>query len=98
MMDEPNENLLGEFVGSVCIAGHVIGELKDGAGMTAIDRGKSVAVAAPKGREKTLILKQLLVSLGLVGIIRQQERSWGLECHFDGCLWSPDWCCHVLGS
>src|ERR1700689_1570937 len=86
MMDEPDEDFLGEFIGRVCITGHVKGELKDGAGMTAIERGKSVAVAPPKGHEKTLILRQLLVSSGLVGIICQQERFRGFEYHFHGCL------------
>src|SRR5271163_3375027 len=55
VMDEPDENFLGELVGPVCIPGHVQSKLKDSAGMTLIQRGESVTVAALKGREKALV-------------------------------------------
>jgi hypothetical protein len=89
-MDEPDEDFLSKFIGCVCITGHIKGELKDGTGMMAIERGKRVVFAASKGHEKTLILKHLLITSGLVGIVSHQERFRGVECHFHGCQWALD--------
>ncbi len=86
MMDKPDEDVLGEFVGCVGVRCHVEGEVEDGAGVTSIEGSEGIVVAVLEVGEKALVLEQILICGGLAGLLCQEERVRDFESQSHRCL------------